>query len=697
MKYIFITFLIFTGCTIKTEDTYLKLPPLFSDGVILQRDTTVSIWGSSKPYSLIKINTSWGITSKKISDSLGNWRILMETGKAGGPHTIKINSINENIKISDILFGEVWLAAGQSNMEMDFNYCCNTTDNAVNEIKSANFPEIRMFNVKKKLSYNPSKEIGGSWVSAVHEQISNFSAVGYIFAKNLYINLDVPIGIIHSSWGGSRAEAWASSDVVSKVEEYKNALNKLESESIENENLKKYLKNFKSTPMPSGWDLFLGEYTRKLEPSMDYINFFIDDWKAYDPVGLNIIENSLNNTNWVNLKSEKSINESLFSETFQGVVLFKNKFSLNSDNRDLILEINPNELFGLWEYDIFINKIKITNSIADIGRANYTFSKIPTKINIDNKFLKKGINQIIIRSIGIPTYGKIELMNSYSNKKIKLENWDMTVIGEEFFQIDNYSYPYMSLYNYEGRDVDFSKRPKKTYLTHRTVTSLYNGMLNPIIPFTIKGLIWYQGESNVEIGGPNFKSFKKLMPLMIEDWRKKWGSNFPFYFAQIAPYFNYQGMLPYFQNIQKKLAKAIPNSEMVVLNDIGEYYDIHPSNKHDVGFRFSQLALKNNYGFNVTVSGPIFSHVKNADNKINIFFTSDNLKLKIISNSTSGFEIAGSDKKFHNATVKIIDNYIEAFSDSVYNPVYVRYAWSDTASATLFNEDGWPASLFSNE
>ena len=99
MKYIFITFLIFTGCTIKTEDTYLKLPPLFSDGVILQRDTTVSIWGSSKPYSLIKINTSWGITSKKISDSLGNWRILMETGKAGGPHTIKINSINENIKI----------------------------------------------------------------------------------------------------------------------------------------------------------------------------------------------------------------------------------------------------------------------------------------------------------------------------------------------------------------------------------------------------------------------------------------------------------------------------------------------------------------------------------------------------------------------------------------------------------------------
>jgi sialate O-acetylesterase len=255
----------------------------------------------------------------------------------------------------------------------------------------------------------------------------------------------------------------------------------------------------------------------------------------------------------------------------------------------------------------------------------------------------------------------------------------------------------MSLYNYEGRDVDFSKRPKKTYLTHRTVTSLYNGMLNPIIPFTIKGLIWYQGESNVEIGGPNFKSYKKLMPLMIEDWRKKWGSNFPFYFAQIAPYFNYQGMLPYFQNIQKKLAKAIPNSEMVVLNDIGEYYDIHPSNKHDVGFRFSQLALKNNYGFNVTVSGPIFSHVKNADNKINIFFTSDNLKLKIISNSTSGFEIAGSDKKFHNATVKIIDNYIEAFSDSVYNPVYVRYAWSDTASATLFNEDGWPASLFSNE
>ena len=152
MTYIFIIIFIFTGCSIKTDNIYLKLPSLFSDGVILQRDTTISIWGFSKPNSNINISTSWGVTLKEKSDSFGNWKVLINSGKAGGPHEIEINSVNEEIKIRDILFGEVWLAAGQSNMEMDFDYCCNTTDSSAYEINSANYPNIRMFNVKKNLS-----------------------------------------------------------------------------------------------------------------------------------------------------------------------------------------------------------------------------------------------------------------------------------------------------------------------------------------------------------------------------------------------------------------------------------------------------------------------------------------------------------------------------------------------------------------
>lgn len=700
MKYISIIILIFTGCATKNENVYLKLPSLFSDGVILQRDTTISIWGFSKPNSNLNINTSWGVTLKEKSDSLGNWKVLINSGKAGGPHEIEINSVNEEIIIRDILFGEVWLAAGQSNMEMDFDYCCNTTDSSTYEINSANYPLIRMFNVKKNLSYDKINDLEGSWVSAEGDQITDFSAVGYFFAKNLHHNLKIPVGIIHASWGGSRTEAWASHEVLSNIEEYHDSFNKLKFESVQNAELRQFLNRYTSKPMPSSsWDLFLGDFTRNKKPNISYLDYFMDDWRSSDSLGKDIISGEKNTHNWLMVKSKDEIEKYINSKDFIGAVLFKNQFMIEHVEENIFLEINPGKdiKWGLLEYDIFINGFKIFSTLIDIESKDYKFNKEIKTVEITKDFLKNGKNQIFIRNIGQPSLGSFHIKSKNKNKTIKLQNWEINILGEEFFQIDNYVYPYTSLYSYEDKNIDFSKRPSKTYLTHFTLGSLYNGMLNPLIPFTIKGMIWYQGESQIGTGDPKFREYSKLMPLMVEDWRKKWGNNFPFYFAQIAPYFNYQGMLPYFQKVQSNLTKVIPNSEMIVLNDIGENYDIHPSNKHDVGFRFSQVALKNNYGFDITASGPIYSHIKVKKDKINIFFTSDKLELKIDPNSNSSFEIAGKDKNYYNASVKLFDNYIEAFSDSVLNPSYIRYAWSDTASATLFNEDGWPASLFSNE
>jgi len=700
MKYIFIIIFIFTGCSIKTDNIYLKLPSLFSDGVILQRDTTISIWGFSKPNSNINISTSWGVTLKEKSDSFGNWKVLINSGKAGGPHEIEINSVNEEIKIRDILFGEVWLAAGQSNMEMDFDYCCNTTDSSAYEINSANYPNIRMFNVKKNLSYDEINDLDGSWISAEGDQITDFSAVGYFFAKNLHHNLNIPVGIIHASWGGSRTEAWTSHEVLSKIEEYQDSFDKLKFESVQNEKLRKFLTRYTSKPMPStSWDLFLGEFIRNKKPSINYLDYFIDDWRSSDSLGKEIIKGEKDVQNWLVVKSRDEIETYINSKDFIGAVLFKNQFIIENVEENIFLEINPGKdiKWGLLEYDIFINGYKIFSTLIDIDLKDYKFNKEIRTVEIAKNFLKNGKNKIFVRNIGQPSLGTFHLKSINNNKTIKLQNWELNILGEEFFQIDNYVYPYTSLYSYEDKNIDFSKRPKKTYLTHNTSGSIYNGMLNPLIPFTIQGVIWYQGESQIGTGDPKFRKYSKLMPLMVEDWRKKWGSNFPFYFAQIAPYFNYQGMLPYFQKVQSNLTKVIPNSEIIVLNDIGENYDIHPSNKHDVGFRFSQVALKNNYGFDITASGPIYSHIKVKKDKINIFFTSDKLELKIDPNSNSSFEIAGKDKNYYNASVKLFDNYIEAFSDSVLNPSYIRYAWSDTASATLFNEDGWPASLFSNE
>ena len=699
MNFIILIFLFSFGCT-NYNPKVLSVSSLFSDGVILQRDTTVTIWGSANPNTSLEFESSWGVSPKTKSDHNGKWNILIKTENAGGPHWLKIKSSREKILIEDILFGEVWIAAGQSNMEMNFNYCCNTTDSSTYEIKSANYPTIRMFNVEKNLSYEPTNTLNGKWVSAIGDQIIDFSAVGYFFAKNLHQNLEIPVGIIHASWGGSTTEAWTSHGVLSSIEEYQDSYDNLKFESNQNTELKDFLYKYDSRPMPSSaWDLYLGEFLRKKKPSIGYLDWVMDDWKTFDSLGIEIINGYKKTDSWLMVESKDDIEEHLNSKDFIGALLLRNKFSLDNVKENIVLEVQSEKdiNWGLLEYDIFINGFKVYSTLIDIDSKNYKFNKESKILDINSRFLIKGENQIIIRNIGQPILNPVYLKSKSRNTNIKLKNWELYILGEEFFQTGNYKYPYTSLYNYVDKNVDFNKRPIKTYLTHGTFGSIYNGMLNPLIPFTIKGLIWYQGESQINTIDKEFKLYSKLMPLMIEDWRKRWGSNFPFYFAQIAPYFNYQGMLPHFQNVQSKIAKAIPNSEMIVLNDIGENYDIHPSNKHDVGFRFSQLALKNNYGYDVIVSGPEFSHTKKVDDKINIFFTSDNLRLKIISNSTSGFEIAGSDKKFHNATVKVIDNYIEAFSDSVYNPVYVRYAWSDTASATLFNKSGWPASLFTNE
>jgi len=151
--------------------------------MVMQRDTLVSIWGNSKPNHVLKIVGSWGDKVTTISDFNGNWEALLKTTHDIGPFSLSISTIEEKIIINDVLMGEVWLAAGQSNMEMNFDYCCNTTDRAEFEILNANYTNIRMFNVKKQYSLTPSKEVNGYWSKAVDNSIINFSAVGYFFSK----------------------------------------------------------------------------------------------------------------------------------------------------------------------------------------------------------------------------------------------------------------------------------------------------------------------------------------------------------------------------------------------------------------------------------------------------------------------------------------------------------------------------------
>ena len=218
----------------------------------------------------------------------------------------------------------------------------------------------------------------------------------------------------------------------------------------------------------------------------------------------------------------------------------------------------------------------------------------------------------------------------------------------------------------------------------------------PLLNYTIKGFIWYQGESNVGEGGKSHSLYKTIFPLMVSNLRGFYGENMPFYYAQLANYFNYGGMLPYFRQIQSELLK-IKNTGMLVTLDIGENFDFHPSNKHDVGKRFALLALKRTYGINIVDSGPVPSGLDFEGKYANLYFGNTGTGLKINDEGKSWFEIAGEDKVYYDSNVDVYKNFLQLSSNYVENPKFVRYAWSDTAKASLFNIEGLPASPFSSE
>jgi sialate O-acetylesterase len=221
-------------------------------------------------------------------------------------------------------------------------------------------------------------------------------------------------------------------------------------------------------------------------------------------------------------------------------------------------------------------------------------------------------------------------------------------------------------------------------------------MIHPLVPYTIKGAIWYQGESNVG----RADQYKKLFPAMIEDWRNQWGNDFSFYFVQIAPFiYNADPALQISQELRdaQRVTLRTPKTGMAVTLDIGNPTNIHPGNKQDIGLRLARWALAQDYGKDLVPSGPLFKEAKQAGNKIIAYFDYTGTGLIAKQKLLKGFEIAGTDKKYKPASARIVGNTIEASTSAIPEPVFIRYAWRDDSEAYLLNKEGLPASSFSSE
>ena len=686
MKKILILFLAFTlsfcnNTTTKTVKKELTVSSLFTDHMVLQQNENITIWGESDPNQVVTITPSWqNDTNLKVNNldkvnvdikSTGNlsgkpkpdgkWSINIPTPKAGGPYSIEISTGIDNDKkewltISDIMIGEVWLASGQSNMDMPLQGWMPNAgiNNSADAIANAENPNIRFFKVPFRLSTTPLDSIAGEWVTASPETAKDFSASAYFFAKKLQEELNVPVGIIQSAVGGTPAEAWTSQSVLKELGDFNQIIEEIS--RIESKT-KTWFKNRETQPIPQT----------------------IEGWKNISFNDEALVKSNFNDDNWdiIILPNRFDIiNES----QFDGAMWFRKKFTIDDISEDYILKIGAvDDMDATYINGIYVGGL--------VGTGYPTTSR---EFTVPKSILKVGENTIAIRAIDTGGPGEISGEITLNTKKIivpiSLEGeWKSKLIA------DIYNGQFVS-YNVE---TNMSEHPDLGNLNSNSPTVLYNAMINPLVPYTIKGAIWYQGESNVS----RAEQYKKLFPAMITDWRSQWKSDFPFYFVQIAPFSyggNEQNKSQNLRNAQR-MALETKNTGMVVTLDIGNEFNIHPPEKQEIGNRLAGLALANDYGKDLVASGPLFKNVKTDGNKLIVSFESIGNGLMTDKKGLTNFEIAGADKNYKPANAKIVENTVVVTNTEVPNPVYVRYAWSDTDTATLFNKEGLPASTFTTE
>ncbi len=621
----------------------VSLPKFFSDNMVLQRNQLIPIWGWANAGEKITVQFDKQSKTTKAGKD-GKWMVKLDAETAGGPYQLIITGKNI-LTINNVLVGEVWICSGQSNMEMPIEGW-GKINNYQKEIADADYPEIRQVKIPNTVSSTPKEDVTKvDWNICSPQTAGDFTATGYFFARELYKQLHVPIGLINTSWGGTMVETWISRKAFEQDNYFKKMI-----DSMSTLDLEAMAKQKKEAVMKK---------IESLQGTFDeHAN--TEQWK----------EQNFDDSNWPHMKLPGLWEQQgLGLEDLDGLVWFRKTIIVDDVDAGKSATIELSKIDDSDESYVNGTKVGETkNKYSELR--NYT---IPAGI------LKAGKNVITVRVED--TGGGGGIYGDASDMKITIGNKVISLSGEWSFKIQ-------SVYS-NTTGIGPNSYP----------TLLFNAMINPLIPYAIKGAIWYQGESNA---GSAYE-YRKSFPLMITDWRNQWNEgNFPFYFVQLAS-FNADNGNSERGSTWAELREAqtmtlsLPNTGMAVTTDIGLSDDIHPKNKQDVGKRLADIALANVYAHTMEFSGPMYQSMKTDGNKIILSFTHEGsgLMVKDKYGYLKGFEIAGSDKHFHYAKAYVDGDKVVVYRDEINNPVAVRYAWSDDAlEANLFNKEGFPASSF---
>lgn len=641
MKKQFVILALVTGL-IQAASAQVKLPRLIRDSMVLQRDTKLKIWGWAAKSEKVNIKFN-GKTYKTKTGADGKWLIILPAMKAGGPYTMDITASNK-ISLKDILLGDVWFCSGQSNMVHQMNIHDVTY---ARDIVEANYPQIRHFWIPTLTNLQgPQDDLPtGFWKSAVREDVRPFSAVAYFFARKIYEKYHVPVGLINASVGGTPIEAWTSEDGLREFPGLQTTIKKNKDTAYINGLSRRAFTNNATRPTPPQDKGLTGP-----KPWYD-ITYIPKGWHTINIPGY-----------WED-QGIKDLN---------GVVWYRKEIDV------------PASMTGK-PARVFLGRIVDADILYINGRqvGNTTYMYPQRRYNVPSDLLKAGKNIFVIKVINTNGKGGFVPDKPYclfaGNDTIDLKGYWQYKVGDVFEPRTG---------GFGGGGINAQNQP----------TALYNAMVAPLINYAVKGFLWYQGESNTG----RAEEYAKLQPAQIADWRDKWQQpDAPFLYVQLPGFMdmNYLPSESQWAALRESQLKSlsVSNTGMAVAIDLGEWNDIHPDNKKDVGERLALAAQNLAYGEkDIVFSGPIFQSAAIEGNKISIAFnhtgsglvTNDGEELR-------QFAVAGADKKFIWAQAKIEGDKVVVWNDKIPEPKYVRYAWSDNPDgANLYNREGLPASPF---
>jgi sialate O-acetylesterase len=647
----------------------IHLPPILSDHMVLVRSNSAAVWGKADPRESVTVEfngKAWSTTAGPD----GRWRVQLDlSNSTAGPFQLFVKGRNQ-VVVSDVLVGRVWVASGQSNMELPLQ----ATLGAEQEIARSSDPLLRVFKVAKIGRRQPVEDCDGHWVIAGPETSGAFSAVAYYFAKRLKHDLHLPVGIIDASWSGTYSELWMSEDAIRGVEVLR------QGDDLRRKIFAEYaVAKQRFTTDFGAWLAANGR----------------EDRLCPDPASFSAEDNSAEGWSAMNLPGE------LFDRPFTGAAWIRKKLDITeaaiNTGRDFKVLLGDIEGFE----QVFWNGAKV----SETSYKTYPGLGYPRYFPIPAKLLHAGENTIAVRIFAPAVSPRVTIASD------RFKAGAVSLVGKWLVKIE-YQFSRLPAAATET----LAKPPKQPPMG--TSSSIFNGVVNPITSYGVDGVVWYQGEGDAQRG----YEYRIALRAMITDWRSKWKqSHLPFYICQLhsyGPKKSAPGESEYAEVRESQAAVLdLPETGMTVLFDIGESNDEHPRNKKEAGDRLAAVILAKQYGENIPYSGPEFESAKIEDGRILVRFHHAEVGLAARplpavydvstligetapldrtspASALQGFSICGEDRHWVWADARIDGDSVVVWSSQVPHPVAVRYGWADNPTVNLVNGSGLPAGPF---